>query len=39
MHTSSDNFTSIRNALAHLTASIVALLIFCRYGKDGNGKS
>ena len=39
IHTSSEIFPSIRNALAHLTASIVPLLIFCSNDKDGNGKS
>ena len=39
IHTSSEIFPSIRNAFAHLTASIVPLLIFCSNDKDGNGKS
>ena len=34
-----DIFPSIRNAFAHLTASIVSLLIFCSNDRDGNGKS
>ena len=31
-------FSSIRNAFAHITASIVPLLIFCSNDKDDNGK-
>ena len=38
-HTSSEIFRSICNAFAHLTASIVPLLIFCSNDKDGNWKS
>ena len=39
IHTSSEVFPSIRNAFAHLTTSIVPLLVLCSNDKDGNGKS